>query len=331
MAKDLYTIEAFADVLGVSTPTASRIVSRGEIASLSDGRRSLVTHDAIKKYLSDNNLVSAPEDHPRISSEIPSLVSLSFFSGALGLDLGMERAGIKAMLYCEFDRKCRMTIEANRPEAALIGDINKTSADEVCKMAGIEPGRRVDVIFGGPPCQAFSTAGARRAFGDARGNVFLRYLDIASELNPSYLVIENVRGLLSTAWPIEEGGEPVHGGAMRYILDKLASLGYQSSFELYNAANFGAPQIRERVVLIAKKGSKIRRLTQSSAVYFSLESLKNLFLAYSLLYSATCSSYDNLLNLFISYKEPTLPSSIVSTYSDLFSRLLLPIFFSNNS
>lgn len=182
------------------------------------------------------------------------LVALSFFSGALGLDLGMERAGIEPLLYCESERKCRMTIQAMRPGAALVGDINKCSAEQVLHMAGLPGGAHVDLIFGGPPCQAFSTAGARRAFDDARGNAFLKYLELVAQIQPTYVVIENVRGLLSTPYPEEEGGEPVKGGALRLVLKRLARAGYAASFNLYNAANFGAPQVRERVVLIGRLG-----------------------------------------------------------------------------
>lgn len=112
-------------------------------------------------------------------------------------------------------------------------------------------------MLGGPPCQAFSTAGARRAFNDARGNVFLKYLDLAAEIRPRYLVIENVRGLLSTGYPLEAGGEAVHGGALRIVLDRLLAMGYGVSFNLYNAANFGAPQVRERVVIIARRDGSV--------------------------------------------------------------------------
>lgn len=158
-----------------------------------------------------------------------------------------------------------MTIEANRPDTALVGDITKLTADKVRDYAGLSSTDSVDVVFGGPPCQAFSTAGAQRAFGDSRGNVFLKYLELAHDLDPTYLVIENVRGLLSTAWPIEDGGKPVRGGAFKYILGRLDDMGYKASFELYNAANFGAPQIRERVVLIAKKDSKVSKLTPTNS------------------------------------------------------------------
>ena len=127
------------------------------------------------------------------------LVALSFFSGAMGLDLGMEQGGINACLACEVDKACRQTIAANRPDLALIGDITTYSAAEIRSLAGLSPEQAIDMIFGGPPCQAFSTAGARRGLDDARGNVFLRYLDLVAELKPRYVVVENVRGLLSIA------------------------------------------------------------------------------------------------------------------------------------
>lgn len=196
------------------------------------------------------------------------LVALSFFSGAMGLDLGMERGGIKACLACEVDKTCRQTIAANRPDLALIGDITTYSAAEIRSLAGLSPEQEIDVIFGGPPCQAFSTAGARRGLDDARGNVFLRYLDLVAELKPRYVVVENVRGLLSIAYPYvpatakeqvaAAGLSPeqlpaVKGGALAVILERLDQAGYEVSFELYNAANFGAAQIRERVVIIGKR------------------------------------------------------------------------------
>lgn len=139
---------------------------------------------------------------------------------------------------------------------ALIGDISKYSAKDVLKFANIPEGQKVDVIFGGPPCQAFSTAGARRALDDERGNIFLKYIELVREIRPTYVVIENVRGLLSAPYPYKKVSEPIKGGALCIILDKLEEAGYTISFELYNAANFGAPQIRERVVMIGKLGKQ---------------------------------------------------------------------------
>lgn len=250
----LLSVDEAADVLGVTKQTVTRLIRNNQLSAEKVGNKWILDQDALDTYLSDNNLVPEPKDHKRLSNNKEDIVALSFFSGALGLDLGMERAGIKPILLCENDRKCRMTIQSERPDAALIGDINAYSSEQIMNMAGLELGDHVDVVFGGPPCQAFSTAGARRAFDDARGNVFLKYLDIVSDIKPTYVVIENVRGLLSTPFPVEEGGEPQKGGAMKMVLSKLEASGYSVSFNLYNAANFGAAQIRERVVLIGKLG-----------------------------------------------------------------------------
>lgn len=188
------------------------------------------------------------------------LKSLSFFSGAMGLDLGLEAAGIDTVLTCEFDKWARQTITANRPDLPVLGDIWRYSADEILELAGLQNCQQVDVMAGGPPCQAFSTAGARRGFDDLRGNVFLYYLDLVAKIKPKYVVIENVRGLLSlpvrqsqSEMLLQETGVDFSEkhGAIRLIVRKLREAGYQTSFNLYNAANFGTPQIRERVVIIA--------------------------------------------------------------------------------
>lgn len=217
-------------------------------------------------------------DHARKDGALPEIVALSFFSGAMGLDIGMAQAGIHALLACEIDKYCRMTIETNNPDIALIGDINKYSAHDILQMAKIPEGRPVDVIFGGPPCQAFSTAGSRRGLDDERGNVFLKFLDIIGDIKPKYVVIENVRGLLSAAYPYGNSTKAVKGGVLLTILDKLKNFGYSVSFELYNAANFGAPQIRERLVIIAKLGDKVNYLepTNSNNPKYNLPEWKSI-------------------------------------------------------
>ena len=264
----MLSTEEIAEKLAVTKPTANRLMRSGKIKAEKVGSQWVTTEEEFNAYLEKGNLIAAPADHARIGENEPveGPIALSFFSGALGLDLGMEQEGIKPLLYCENDRKCRMTIDSMRPNTALIGDICKYSAEKVLEMARITEGRKVDVIFGGPPCQAFSTAGARRAFNDARGNVFLRYLDLISEIQPKYVVIENVRGLLSTPFALKEDSEPVKGGALCLVLERLEALGYAVSFNLYNAANFGAAQIRERVILIGKLGgSKVAYLEPTNA------------------------------------------------------------------
>ncbi len=101
-------------------------------------------------------------DHPSRTKKAEEARSSQFLFGAMGLDQGIEAAGFDIRLACEVDKYCRQTIALNRPEIALIGDINKYSANDVLNFAGLTRKDDVDLIFGGPPCQAFSTAGKRK-------------------------------------------------------------------------------------------------------------------------------------------------------------------------
>lgn len=251
---NLLTAGEVAKKLKVTVQSVRLLIKNGMLNAERVGNQWLTSIEDLNEYIEKNDVVIEPDDHERLSDDIPEIVALSFFSGAMGLDIGMKNGGIDALLACEFNKACRMTIAKNKPEIGLIGDITDFTAEEILKMAKIPEGRKVDVIFGGPPCQAFSTAGNRKAFDDERGNVFLKYLSIISEIKPTYVVIENVRGLLSTPFKYKDIEEPIKGGAMMIILDKLKEIGYTVSFNLYNAAYFGAPQIRERVVIIGKLG-----------------------------------------------------------------------------
>ena len=251
---NLLTAGEVAKKLKVTVQSVRLLIKNGMLNAERVGNQWLTSIEDLNEYIEKDDVVIEPDDHERLSDDIPEIVALSFFSGAMGLDIGMKNGGIDALLACEFNKACRMTIAKNKPEIGLIGDITDFTAEEILKMAKIPEGRKVDVIFGGPPCQAFSTAGNRKAFDDERGNVFLKYLSIISEIKPTYVVIENVRGLLSTPFKYKDIEEPIKGGAMMIILDKLKEIGYTVSFNLYNAAYFGAPQIRERVVIIGKLG-----------------------------------------------------------------------------
>ena len=252
----LMTAQEVAEKLKVSPQYVRKLISEEKLPAVRVGTQWIIKPDDLEKYIKDFDVIIEPDDHERVGSEIPDIVALSFFSGAMGLDIGMKNGGIHALLACEFNKYCRMTIAQNEPDMALIGDINKYDAEQILKLAKIPEGRKIDVVFGGPPCQAFSTAGARRALADERGNVFLRYISVVEKLQPTYVVIENVRGLLSAPYPYKDIEEPIKGGALCVIMDRLEAAGYTVSFELYNAANFGAPQIRERVVMIGKLGNE---------------------------------------------------------------------------
>jgi DNA (cytosine-5)-methyltransferase 1 len=194
-------------------------------------------------------------------------IALSFFSGAMGLDIGLEQAGFNTLLACEVDNACRKTILRNRPKIALIGDIIDYSSKDIRSAAGLNNDDDIDLVIGGPPCQAFSTAGKRQGFEDERGNVFLTFLERIIDLRPKYAVIENVRGILSAPLkhrPHSDRGfgyppltpEEEKGGALMFVLHILRKAGYGFSFNLYNAANFGSPQKRERVIIVCSRDGK---------------------------------------------------------------------------
>lgn len=261
----MISVAQAAEMLKLSEQAVRTLLRRGALDGQQVGGQWITTERAVSLY-SKKLRASAPQDQVRIGQDLPEVRALSFFSGAMGLDLGLERAGIEVLLACEFDKACRRTISTNKPSIGLIGDIWKYSTEEILAHAGLPPGERVDVIVGGPPCQAFSTAGARRGFEDHRGSALLRYIEVIREIAPTYAVIENVRGLLSAPlahtphanrnsdWQPTRAEMP--GGALLHVVEQLRLLGYHVTFNLYNAANFGVPQARERVVLIANRGER---------------------------------------------------------------------------
>ncbi|MFN2267645.1 MAG: DNA cytosine methyltransferase, partial [Desulfonatronovibrio sp.] len=255
--------------LGISCQRVRELCRSGEIDSKKIGGTWILSSDSVDRYgLKTSHTVA--QDHPVIKRRGTSSkpIALSFFSGAMGLDLGMEKAGFDIRLACEFDKYCRQTIALNKPNTALLGDIMEYTPDDVLKASGLSREDDVDVMVGGPPCQAFSTAGKRQAFKDDRGNVFLKYIDLALDIRPKVIVIENVRGLLSCPMehrPHNQRGEgfpdlskdELKGGALNFVLSRLEQAGYGVSFNLYNSANFGTPQVRERVILVCSRDGQI--------------------------------------------------------------------------
>lgn len=120
-------------------------------------------------------------------------------------------------------------------------DIKDFGIADIEKDLGIKSGE-IDIVVGGPPCQAYSTVG-RRLIDDPRGKLFQEYYRVLKELNPKLFLFENVRGILSM-----QGGE-----LLETIIALFESLGYKTQFKVLNSADFGAPQIRERVIIIGSK------------------------------------------------------------------------------
>jgi DNA (cytosine-5)-methyltransferase 1 len=262
---ELLTVEEVSSTLGFTPQYIRNLIRNGKIPGQKIGKQWIVDSTVLEddfcvaeKYDEYNT------DRMNSMSKLPEIKALSFFSGAMGLDIGLKKAGIEVLLASEIDKACRQTISTNNKEIGIIGDICKYDVPTIRKYAGLKDDDEVDLIIGGPPCQAFSTAGKRKSFDDDRGNAFLRYLDIVGEIKPKYVVIENVRGLLSAPLkhrPHSERGEDFpaltieekRGGALYYVMQFLTKLGYSVSFNLYNAANFGAPQKRERLIIFAAK------------------------------------------------------------------------------
>jgi DNA (cytosine-5)-methyltransferase 1 len=274
MPDQYISVKETSEMLDCSEQYVRRLLRYGEISGERISSRWIVASESVNEYRYKGEDASVPvSDHARRSFSKPNLKALSFFSGCMGLDLGLEKEGIKVLLACEVDPAARKTIEANRPDMALIGDIRDYSAAIIREKAGLSPVEEIDVIVGGPPCQAFSSAGKRQGFNDERGNVFLTFIDLIIELNPRFAVIENVRGLLSAPLkhrPHEMRGinypllsqDEQRGGALLFITRRLREAGYSVSFNLYNAANFGASQQRERVVMAcSRNGEKLPYLT----------------------------------------------------------------------
>lgn len=196
--------------------------------------------------------------------EANRLPVVSLFSGALGLDLGLENAGFQVRVAVEPNKYAAETIRRNRRDIPVIEEkIEDVTTEEILATAGLEPGEPV-LVSGGPSCQTFSTAGRRGSLGDPRGVMFREFLRVIREAQPRFFVMENVRGVLSAAIkhrPLAERGpgfpqlEPDEemGSAFNTILRELKGTNYHTVFDLLNAADFGVPQSRERILFIGSR------------------------------------------------------------------------------
>ena len=162
---------------------------------------------------------------------------LDLFAGIGGFRLGMERAGHKCVGFCEIDKFARSSYKAmhNTENEIEYHDIKEVTNEEFRKLRG-----KVDIICGGFPCQAFSIAGKQLGFEDTRGTLFYEIARATKEIKPRYLLLENVRNLLSHD----------KGQTFTRILKILDELGYDAEWQVLNSKNFGVPQNRERVFII---------------------------------------------------------------------------------
>ncbi|MBE9238539.1 DNA cytosine methyltransferase [Anabaena aphanizomenioides LEGE 00250] len=201
-------------------------------------------------------------------------ISISLFTGAYGLDLGLEQAGFHTITVVEKDRDAVKTIAINRPflqESAIPREIQNVTSQQLLEEGGrvlnlgraLQP-QEVDLVTGGPPCQPFSTAGKRGSVIDPRGSLFMDFIRIVKEVKPRFFLMENVKGLLSAPLrhrPINQRGkdypplEPdeMPGAALKVVLSEMQAIEYNVVYNLLEAADYGVPQNRERVIFIGSR------------------------------------------------------------------------------
>ena len=191
--------------------------------------------------------------------------AVSVFSGSMGLDLGLEMAGFQIRFASDIDRAAVATANANRPDLPYYAyDVHKLSGQEIRELAGLK-GVDLDLLAGGPPCQSFSTAGRRLALDDEdKGPLVFEFIRLLEELKPRAFLMENVRGILSASqrWrelPYNNNGKPIdehHGSLLREIVRRVQALGYSVDHRILNSANYGVPQVRERVFFIGFRDAR---------------------------------------------------------------------------
>lgn len=188
---------------------------------------------ALKNQLTNNN--SRP-------------IAIDLFAGCGGLSLGFEEAGFDVVAAVEIDPIHASVHEYNFPKTATIcADIKNISGDDIRRRAGLGK-RDVDVVFGGAPCQGFSMIG-KRALDDPRNQLIGHFLRIVNDIRPKYCVLENVKGLTIGK----------HAQFLSELIDELKKSGYNVllPYKVLNAVDFGVPQRRERLFLIAARKGQV--------------------------------------------------------------------------
>lgn len=264
-----------------SLDSAVRSSAKAQGYSLSEYVRKLVEDSISTKFRTSQaqHERKGQEDMTDIRQRPFTMVSL--FTGAGGLDVGIETTEqFKLLAAVELEPKFCETLQKNKAngifgdqETKIIqADLSTYSPEQLMAELDINPGD-IDVLVGGPPCQSFSTAGRRKGVNDPRGQLIWSFLRFVEVLQPKAFLMENVRGLFSAALkhrPIADrptnGGEPLtpdeqRGSVFKKWIDdatKISGGKYRiDSFEV-NAVNYGAPQIRERVLVF---GNRLEQLT----------------------------------------------------------------------
>lgn len=200
----------------------------------------------------------------------PPISALSFFTGAGGLDLGVREAGFEPALSIEADASARLTLATNWPDLKLAdpSDVHDLSVDQIEEQSGLKRGD-VGLLFGGPPCQPFSKAALWHAgkvskLKDPRAKTLTAMLDAVEHFLPEAVLIENVSGMATGK-----------GSGASYVKRRLAAINracgtkYRPVICLLNALDFGVPQARERLFIVAVRSGK--KFAPPSPAFFDPE------------------------------------------------------------
>lgn len=175
---------------------------------------------------------TSPRTAKRVEEPTRIYTSIDLFAGAGGLSIGFRDAGIKSVYAVEYDKHAAKTFELNFPDA-------KVSCADVRSVDFSKYRGRVDIVCGGPPCQPFSSGGLRNAADDAR-DMIPTFIEAVRNISPRAFLMENVNGLTV-------GERRIY---LDSVLEKLQGLGYNITWRVVNAADYGVPQIRKRLIVV---------------------------------------------------------------------------------
>jgi DNA (cytosine-5)-methyltransferase 1 len=170
------------------------------------------------------------------------LRAVSLFSGAGGMDLGVRQAGFRVLASLELDPHCCASLRANAGPGTRVleADIRAVGAEALRDELGLRPGQ-LDLLFGGPPCQPFSQIGKRDGAVDPRASLLFELVRFAEALRPRAIFVEQVKGLLGA------------GAVFGRLLEGLRGLGYEPTWGVLDAADYGVPQRRQRLIVVAAR------------------------------------------------------------------------------
>jgi DNA-cytosine methyltransferase len=159
---------------------------------------------------------------------------LDLFSGIGGFSLGLERAGMKTVAFCEVDKKAQLVLKKHWPDVPIFDDVSNLKGEHIEQT--------IDIICGGFPCQDISLAGKGAGLEGKRSGLWTEFHRLIKEIRPKYAIIENVSALRSRG--------------LDQVLRSLSEIGYDAEWHCITAASVGAPHRRDRIWIVAYPGHR---------------------------------------------------------------------------